>query len=42
MAWSLISWQSIIEWTVAALAISIVMAVLGVAPGFTVRFLNLL
>lgn len=36
MTWSLISWQSIIAGTVAALAVSIVMAVLGVALGFTV------
>ncbi len=36
MSWFTISWQSIIAGSITALAISIVMAVLGVALGFTV------
>ncbi|MCD8349052.1 MAG: hypothetical protein LUC93_00385 [Planctomycetaceae bacterium] len=36
MFWALISWQSILAGVITALAISIIMAVLGVALGFTV------
>lgn len=36
MTWFLISWQSIIAGVITALALSIIMAVLGVALGFTV------
>lgn len=36
MSWGLISWQSIIAGVITTLAISIVLAVLGVALGFTV------
>ncbi|MCC8189209.1 MAG: hypothetical protein LIP77_01055 [Planctomycetes bacterium] len=36
MFWSLISWQSVIAGTVTTLAISIIMAILGVALGFSV------
>lgn len=36
MSWAFISWQSIIAGAVTALAVSIVMGILGVALGFTV------